>query len=730
MEKNNYPNRLVDICQRIKTMFEWDFEGEEAAWEQTKWRQVSMNESLKHTVWAGLLEADNDYAKCIVALHDAVFYAKHRHRVGLADYIKFAKREHFDVRHVAETNALIGIIQDIFSLYDEWKADEFAGVIDLIKQNKVLFPNETSAEFDPQMILDINSLVKNNKIKISLYRNGGDVIKRTDKFRIGNNVGFSTDLTMWLAHVERQQDYISAQAENEVFVTLFGKIDETHEIYSSWLLVLQKGRTIWVATDALYFDNTYQKNARLGRRSVWDNAENLWEMCDLPYRIFHSLDDLRAEQKNVVHARTVLELPFDSSAIKTSFDEDVCEAFEHHFAKALQENSIDYTSIKVHTNHGRWRVTKMEAKKAGRYVAIWSEEDPKKIRVMPGHPEFLFKPLAEFEDGEKMFIVFLVNSLLDQFNIREATLPTVMLATEHIKMRLLEGARIQTTETSHVTYFTDTHKAVFNEIFEVMEELDPTVSKALVPVGYAEAIDLPTWNASALKTAQQHDAEAEWNVLNNIKESMSPALQMLKNRKEEDWKELRQMFRYRKMELLNMLFQHDEIDFVGYGFPAHSDNKEMVGVGYALTGDKSKSSTYSSILVGQNYKGDEMCHCGRFKASAQKIIHVRFYKQLMWLLGLTDRKELPAYFRSYRAHNLIPYTGNSITGNTHPFTRIEDPASRESPNGIDVFVHCCGFCARKLKAERWKSQKTVVVIEGEMPDSFNRFSSTIIKFGE
>ncbi len=78
-------------------------------------------------------------------------------------------------------------------------------------------------------------------------------------------------------------------------------------------------------------------------------------------------------------------------------------------------------------------------------------------------------------------------------------------------------------------------------------------------------------------------------------------------------------------------------------------------------------------------------------------VDIHHYRQLMVILGIDDRMELPLAYRNYRAHSCIPYKGNSILDNTHPYTLIKDPVSDMHPNGFTITVWMCANCFKKLK---------------------------------
>lgn len=69
------------------------------------------------------------------------------------------------------------------------------------------------------------------------------------------------------------------------------------------------------------------------------------------------------------------------------------------------------------------------------------------------------------------------------------------------------------------------------------------------------------------------------------------------------------------------------------------------------------------------------------KAQFQFYYRIRHWTQLCWLFGL-KREDLPRCLQNFRAHEYVPYEGNSILGNVNPITQIQDKMSRQYSNGL------------------------------------------------
>ncbi len=77
---------------------------------------------------------------------------------------------------------------------------------------------------------------------------------------------------------------------------------------------------------------------------------------------------------------------------------------------------------------------------------------------------------------------------------------------------------------------------------------------------------------------------------------------------------------------------------------------------------------------------DIQCIFSNRAYTATLMIHIWYFKELKWLLD-TD---LPPFFSAFRAHDIIPYSGNSILGLTNPLADVIDPVSSNYKNGITI----------------------------------------------
>lgn len=702
--------RLIILCDLITTFFNWDFAKEQKDWEQKGSRRITMDEDLRKTVYKAKIEADLNYGLGISTLYERI-PTPDKYGAGWVNMFGYSNAKDFTIEEIEKQNKLALIVLEIVKLYDEWKEKEFDPLISGISDKL----NTKNVEVDTSILEAVNKLVTGGKFKAYRYKKGKDVINITDEFHISSVIGFSKDLTMWLTHVQNQQEFLSKQAENKVFITMFGKMDEVHPIYSNWLFTLHKGESIWIVTDQISFDNPYQKRVRLERRSAWRDADAHYEECDLPFELFHEIDKLKGPNNKLAKSDSFLREEFIdfkkviNNKYKNHFGirdnaSEIREMFRNILKEKLDKLGIEYDNIIINDKENSFNdfegIHDMYVKREGHTVAYAHDKE----LIIYKRAEVFFKQFSELKSGQQTFAVLLMKEMI-QYLGTDVKLEQIMLASEHTNQKLLEGAKVNPASPSHMEYWIDEHKKIFGELLETLED-GKEKTTALALASYEVVKKSTAYNASWLTTPKKLESLAEWSVIEDEKNKLYPKLQELKDSEKEanDW--LTKQFEKKYDDIVTRMTTAKSIDFYG---------RKVGGAGFSTKMDKGKCGSVfekeikydlnakQGVGIGKKAWREEEClECRKTRIStklskAVKSIEIRHYRELMWLLGFDDRKQLHKYFRQYRAHDLVPYDGNSILDQTHPYLRLQDPCSRREPNGMSFDLYMCGVCYRKIK---------------------------------
>lgn len=713
--QGNYKDRLIALCDRITDFFDWSMEREQKEWEETGSRRITTTEDLRKTVYKAKLEANLNHGLGITGLYERI-PTPDRWGSGWVDMLGYDRVEHFNPEYIEKQRLFAYIVMDIIQLYNDWKTNEFnpmvAGLTSQLKAGDV--------EIDPAVLEAVNKLVVDGKFTAYKYKDGGDSIGINDEYHISSVIGFSQDLTMWLTHIQNQQEFLSKQAENKVFITMFGKLDEVHPIYSNWLFTLHKGKTIWIVTDQIDFDNPYQKRARLERRSVWRDADEHYAECDLPFNLFHEMEELRGSndklakndsfiREKFVDFKATIDKKYSSTFDRRDHLDKITKMMEDLFKKKLEKLGIEFDFIKTEyedASFGAEYVEAMYARRDGHTVAYAHTGEI----IVYKYAEVFFKAFSELKSGQQTFAVLLMKEMI-QYLGSNVELETIMLASEHTNMKLLEGAQIDPVAPTHMEYWTPEHKQIFNELLETLEDGEEKTT-ALALRTYDIVRKSTHYNASWLTTQNKLESLAEWTILEDEKNKLYSKIHELSQMKDEAFKWLEKQFAKNYDAIAERMMLAKEITFIGSrnvrnGFTTEMEEAECGSV-FEMLDKKGVYSKRGSGIGKTQFKEEDCFECRKSKtrlvaapnqSRIVKRIEIRHYKELMWLLGYTDRKQLHKYFRQFRAHDLIPYNGNSLLDQTHPYLRINDPCSRYKTNGMSFDFFMCKTCYNKIKQQ-------------------------------
>jgi len=345
----------------------------------------------------------------------------------------------------------------------------------------------------------------------------------------------------------------------------------------------------------------------------------------------------------------------------------------------------------------------------------------REVAAFGGITRLLTVKLKDFHPAERFFLLRLAEKIIRKCLREDLVQATTMgLHTE----RLLLEHKGQVPDRSETLEFWTRDAQAHHA--DLMATVPTETTRALVPMDYSIVVKSKTYDRNWLGPVAQLEALAHWTVIDERRAEIQKHFTSLEKRKDRDRDALQKMFDSRENEILDFVFSAQVIGWIATavddfgGYTLKSGSRFVADFISPHKKDDSWGNRFTIGLSGGRgkdlYSRDNgyraKCLTCDFNVKKPiKTIHVRHWSQLQHLVG-GDRSTIPAFYRCYKAHNFVPYTGNSILDNVNPLTRIEDPCTEENPNGINVQVFLCGVCANKRLRGKpdnliWDGQKLV-----------------------
>ena len=694
--KSPYEEKVFKIVNDLKELFGYDFEKEQADWEEKGSRRIYADEGAKKT----LFESENLIKN---GKYDIGLINLYNELPEFAQFITLKNRKHFeDDEHLNQELRLINIIKELTVVYSDWKDEEYTPYIDEFKK-KEFFKEEDfeGEEMNPNFLPFVNRAVVNNAFKTYNFRDGGDKITLQDEYYIYPTIGYSDDLNYWFNNLEKQTEYVKSQDEGKVFVTLFGKLDRIDPHYSSFIISIHKGSTIWISSDQIDFDNPHQKRSRSARGKSDRSKEFHYENIALPYEVFLNIEELRNAQTGLSSKDSfeVIKIDVSSCDIGWGQERDEEEKLFDLIKVELNKRKVEYGRVYGSEYSNSFHsISGVEIKHKGSLVGFGKIEDKELILTIYNRPEFLFSQVEDMDALDKIYFVSLCARLIESIRDFRPT-ENVLLSSEYLEQKLLEGADFDPAEQEgYFSHWGDDVKKRAEEIIEGVE----SENTALVKRDYGLVLSSSEYDSSWLATPKALERLNRWIVVEDEKNKIDEKLKKIEERKEGDWKILRNSLNRKYDSIAEKLYRATiitaSLDMFGV-FGSEGDEREIEMVN-PLKMEKKSVYDKRGFGIGKTQYEEESCFCCNDKNTINQIkVDIKHYGQLMWLLDVKDKKELPIYFRNYKHHSLIPYTGNSSLDHTNPYSRLEDPCSDRNPNGISMLFYACGRCSKKYKKE-------------------------------
>ncbi len=605
-----------------------------------------------------------------------------------------------------DTNVQIDILscfKKIKKEYDLWYATVYKLLIANFK-GTFLFRDEEFADeksFSPFLHSHIEETIKKNLFKTYVYREGNNKMSRDIEYHIYPKIGISHSLDQWLNFIDRQDDIVN---NDKAVVTLFYKRDHISEHYNYFVITIHYRGTIWLSTDQISFYNPRNKSTR---RKPERNSEDRYDNIGLPYELCEEINSLREKNTDILLANggAFIKIPVKHDFFESNIDDIVLK-----LKNILSENNVITTSQLI-TGYNDIRI---EFKHEGKIVAaaVILKHSNTFDLIIHRYDEMLQKDMADIATISKVYFVSLISRIFEELAYEPPT-QVVTTGIRHINTKLLSYFEYNETgvDKEKMIGFEGNSKEIFDQLINSIG-LDDAQSKELVTSQYSQVIKSSNFERDWLGTPQALDNVVKWSILEDkaalLKKNIGKLID--NNRIKNDIILLKSMLESKLDDLIKIAnkggtFIH-EIHSSGFDSILKPQPFEWISIIKTNAGlkDNPGYSPYNYIdllLPPYKYYEPQICKCcGEVKLKSWRYsFHVKSYKQLMALLGLTDRMGLPLSFRNYRSSQLIPYKGNSILDNVHPYALISDPVSDKYPNGLEVNVWMCGNCFIKKQKE-------------------------------
>lgn len=555
------------------------------------------------------------------------------------------------VQNVDEFKVIITNHALVTGAYQVWLDTDFKAHLDQYRKYDIFKADELDQnKIDPQMFLDLHTAMDKKLVQAFRFRGKGKVELPGDH-KIKDNLVLIDSLEVFFNSI-RQTD--------EVVVYVVMKIEQIID-YSYFLVVVAYKENIWVINDQIEFDNPRNKSSR--RRPERDR-EKYQEFLCFPY---YMIDEL---------------------------------------------------------------VNKMR-KGGSRDI----------VRKTKENVEFFNKPILELHEVCRIFLLYSINHYIK--NIHTVT-KHIGLLGQTVDRLLLNGNQVidPTNPDKGFEGYEDHVREVHNEVIQEANFLRGQ-STALVPMT-AAITKHSQFDRNWLGTPKQLENVAKWMVLDTER----GVLQKEIDKKFKPDREGRRKYLAELNSLISKpenfdrlakyLFSGDEVNMEVNGFERAGDwgfsvkknlNVEFLKnmtekpeIGYKDgrlwfdNGDEKRREEWRKMYRPRPSYNKyvwrcDCIRCKKVKAAPIIHLHIRHYSQFMFLANC-KQEELPAYLKLYRAHNYVPYHGNSILDNTHPMALLEHPSWDDFPNGFDIGGFLCKRCVTDLYKLHKIADKTLIRLDG------------------
>lgn len=637
----------------------------------------------------------------------------------------------------SDFNDLIRIIRKIYEVYthfnDNIRTKHLAGL-----KHHDIFKDDTfeEATLFNNVSLVLDAALDKGLFSLHSYKEGKSKISKNQEYYIYPHMGISYSLQEWLHWLESQMDF--ELKHDEAIVTCFMKMEYESSSFSYFVIAIHKGDSIWIATDQLNFYNPANKTgqARRSKSSGKDRANDGRNAhIGLPYELFENLNEIRKENGTLTTKDYC-----DPIDVKEDFEEyskgkkkpwsmdgyyKRKKYFTDFFDLLLTKYKVDHSASEMHVDSTWDDRTGGRALLKGVHVATYNHEHKKLILYR--NAEVLKYPMAKWDVECKLYLKYLIDRLLFKLK-KNPQLEQVMIAAQNIEQKLI-GQETFTHKETQLEYYEESHQKYVKDIVDNWEDKEEAKTTALAKLDYGLAFSNPDYDANWLGTPAAIDNVIKWSALDKMTDPVRNTI--AKKWDDEEWRkdqhvQLQKLFQDNIEDYYKMMFLAPRIYTRYKGFSSWNTKDDYKYTDFVTAVSKFKTWTdlhmdFEPVVdLKYPYKHNDCPRCGEWSMKYYHHIHIRSWQQILLMIGKTtkDRQLLPQIYRCYQAHDQIPYKGNSLLNNTHPYTSLRDPFSERNPNGLTSKVLICGNCRVQLE-KKYNNFDNYLLIDEETGDIVN-----------
>ena len=636
-------------------------------------------EALKTATSRKLRMGLMDYEDVLVKVYNFVNTNRPNHAIvwlnsistGIFDLYKDSLSQESFMESMDELNKVAKIGKEIKAAYEDWLKNDFATYLAVYNNGDMFKPGELDpSKLDPMLMLETEDVLEESKLlKILKYGDGTMDAGLGKKLSFNSNLIISSSLHEWLGHLKS-----NAKNDDVTYVSTLMKIEARVDL-TFFIIAIQYKDNLWLCTDMVEFTTP---NNKASTRNPRRHRETHYDKLGFPYGLIDELDTIREKCTDL---------------------------------KLLNAPDL----------------------------------------------EFHVYPMSNLDPVTRVYFLNVSTAVIRSIVAGHASVRTMMTMKDYVEQKLLTGFSFDPVkDVKDDDFEKGWEEANKNYVEDLLKHSGKkeNPSTELIKVGAEILTKNSLYDKDWLATSDQFGAIVKWAALSKKQHQIQRTLEFTKDEKDTDFDKLdliinkpenrERVLKYlysAKKEVYYRLvdvwgkskgsgFSNEKIEEETTDFCSNENYgngwSRRFRLGLPQQEAFKRQREWMEIkhnqrrgerIVGHDdyvYNKPPCKSCNKVSARVTKHVRIRHFSQLMFLAGITDRMKLPRYFRNYRAHNYVPYHGNSIINNVHPLSMLKDSASEQYPNGMHLEVLICKNCEKRLVKDNCIGDNSLILPDGSV----------------